>query len=213
MSTDDTAERFKRDTAAHKLTILHDDGLYRHLRFRRPDRGEYWFDLITWPGCLTVRGDFGDSYTFARLTDMFEFFRGKGGINADYWSEKLDSGRASAKEYSEALFRQLVVEHVAEAIRYSDAPRGIGKAVQSDILGSFDLHDEAMARQTLDEFEFKGFRFDDTWEWSFQDFEWSFLWACHAIVWGIRQYDAAKAEPVTQGGITLTHIDVTGGVL
>jgi hypothetical protein len=37
------------------------------------------------------------------------------------------------------------------------------------------------------------FLFEDTWEWSFKDFDWWFLWACRAIVWGIQQYDAAKA--------------------
>jgi hypothetical protein len=36
------------------------------------------------------------------------------------------------------------------------------------------------------------FQFHDVWEWSFSDYEWQFLWACHAINWGIRQYDAAK---------------------
>ncbi|MEZ0090061.1 hypothetical protein [Streptacidiphilus sp. EB129] len=201
MSDTDIAARFASDTAKHELTVLHDEGLYRHLRFKQPDRGAFfWFDLITWPGCLTIRGDFGEGYTFARLTDMFEFFRGKGGINAHYWSEKLDSGRSSAKEYSEALFRQLVTEHVVEAIRYGRAPRGIGRAVQKDILGSFDLCDEAVARQALDEFEFKGFRFHDTWEWDFRDYRWQFLWACHAIVDGIRRYDAAKAAPVAVAG-------------
>lgn len=34
----DIAARFARDTAQHEMTVLHDDGLYRHLRFQRT----YW---------------------------------------------------------------------------------------------------------------------------------------------------------------------------
>jgi len=150
------AARFARDTARHEMTVLHDDGLYRHLRFSSNSRGygEYWFDLITWPGCLTIRGDYGDAYTFTRLRDMFEFFRGKG-INPHYWSEKLDNHRQSATEYSEAVFRQIVCELFVDAVRGGYAPRGLGKAVRADILDQ-DLQDESEARKLLEEFEFGG---------------------------------------------------------
>ena len=43
------------------------------------------------------------------------------------------------------------------------------------------------------------FTFTDVWEWEFKDYHWWFLWACHAIVWGIAQYDAAKAPAVVGG--------------
>lgn len=189
------AARFAHDTADHKMTVLHEDGLYRHLRFRKAQHNSYWFDLITWPGVLHFRGDVGgDSYTFTRLTDMFEFFRGKDGINPHYWGEKLDGGRNSVKEYSEDAFRQVVCELFVSAVRYEDAPRGLGKAVRAEILDR-DLHDETEARTLLEQFEFKNFQFHETWEFSFTDWDWSFLWACHAIVWGIAQYDAAKQAP------------------
>lgn len=233
------AERFPRDTAKHEMTILHDDGLYRHLRFAqpKPHSWSYWFDIVTWPGSLTIRGDIGESYTFSRLPDMFEFFRSRsGGIDPHYWAEKLDGGRRSVQEYDEDTFKDRVKEHAAEAIRAGSAPRGIGKAVREEILDSEYLADENEARKLLDAFEFKvgyrakcscgatedvasdadgilwglrhkwasdgrhevvtrrseGFTFYDTWEWSFSDYSWGFLWACHAIVWGIGRYDAAK---------------------
>lgn len=71
------AARFAREMAGHEMTVLHDDGLYRHLRFTSNLRGhgEYWFYLITWPGCLTIRGDYGNAYTFTREPDMLPFFR------------------------------------------------------------------------------------------------------------------------------------------
>jgi hypothetical protein len=201
MSTDyrtkaekDAAERFPRDTAKHKLTVLHDDGLYRHLRFAqpRPASSMYWFDLITWPGSVTVRGDIGESYTFSRLPDMFEFFRGRvGSINPGYWSEKLDGHRDSARTYSEEVFAQVVWTYVREG---GEGRRGLAKAVQRDIFDTGYCCDEQTARDALECFEYEGFKVHDVWELSFHDFTWEFLWACHGIVWGIAQYDAAKAS-------------------
>ncbi|MFD9192936.1 hypothetical protein ACFWCA_32580 [Streptomyces phaeochromogenes] len=187
-------ERFREDTAGHEMEVLHEAGLYRHVRFSSNPRGygEYWFDLITWPGCLTIRGDYGNAFTFNREQDMFPFFRSKSGrINPHYWSQKLDGGTQSVKTYSEDLFRQLVVEHFVESVRWSDAPRGLGKAIREEILNQ-DLFDEREARDLLESFEFKGFEFHDVWEWSFGDWDRQFLWACHAIVFGISRYDAAR---------------------
>ncbi|KFK87785.1 hypothetical protein IX27_17945 [Streptomyces sp. JS01] len=87
------------------MTVLHEDGLYRHLVFADPAGGFYRFDLVTWPHNLMLRGD------------GFSF-------------------------------------------------------------GDFRL------------------RIPAEWELSFQDFSWEFLFACHAVIWGIRQYDAAKAASV-----------------
>lgn len=57
----EAAERFTKDVAGHVMTVLHDDGLYRHLRFVQPDRSGYWFEIVTWPGSLAVRGEMGGS--------------------------------------------------------------------------------------------------------------------------------------------------------
>lgn len=190
----DIAERFARDTANHRMTVLHDDGLYRHLRFKAPDTGFYWFDLVTWPGNLSVTGDFGDGHTFSRTPDMFEFFRGSSryGINPMYWAEKVQTGRCGLRTYEEDRFRELVVEHFVETVRYGDAPRGLGKAVRGEILNDPDVYYEGGARAALEAFEFKGFRFTDTYEWDLTEYDWSYLWCCHAIVWGIEQYDKAR---------------------
>ncbi|MFD7661258.1 hypothetical protein [Streptomyces sp. NPDC059788] len=50
------AERFARDTARHAMTVLHADGLYRHLRFTAPEQGRFPFELITWPYNLVAQG-------------------------------------------------------------------------------------------------------------------------------------------------------------
>ena len=117
-----TEERFLRDVSKHVMTIVRDDGVYRHLQFRKPkpDGNEYWFDLITWPGSLCISGDMG-TYVFRRLNDMFEFFRTdqeyaeshgkKLGINLGYWSEKLQAPDSSeSKEFNPEHFRANVIE-------------------------------------------------------------------------------------------------------
>jgi hypothetical protein len=80
-------ERFEQETAEHEMTVLRDDGLYRHLRFQRPGTSIYWFDLVTWPGRLVICGDCGD-LMFSRLRDMFEFFgpdSSRGGFEDARW--------------------------------------------------------------------------------------------------------------------------------
>ena len=42
-------ERFAKDTAEHKIQVIRDDGVYRHLRFKRTNSNAYYFDLVTWP--------------------------------------------------------------------------------------------------------------------------------------------------------------------
>jgi hypothetical protein len=188
------AERFARDTAKHEMTVLHDDGLYRHLRFMNPKSSEYWFEIVTWPGSLAMRGDVGDGYVFTRLNDMFEFFRSdrRWGINQHYWAEKLGGGRRSVKEYSEARLRQLVVERFVEDARYNGVPAGTGKALRTWVLNE-DLSDEHQARNVLEDFAHLGYEFrDDVWEWDFHDYDDHFLWCCYGIAWGIGQYDASR---------------------
>jgi hypothetical protein len=187
-----SAALFGRHTAGHQMTVLHEDGLYRHLRFANPQYGGiYSFDLITWPGCLTIRGDIKEAYTFVRLPDMFEFFRAgrRWGINPGYWSEKLDSDRDGVMVYDQDSFERQVKAHVVKAIREGDAPRGIGAEVTQEIFEWGDITHEAGARKELENFRFEDWTFGDTWEWNFRDWDPGFLRACHAIVWGVGLYD------------------------
>ena len=205
----DIAERFKRDTAAHEMSVLHDDGLYRHVRFMRRvvmENGQtsltssYYFDLVTWPGNLVVNGDCG-TFAFARTDDMFGFFRGQR-INPQYWAEKVRArDRSGVTEYSQESFRQQVAEDLAVA--EAEFP-GVTEAAEREFFGSyaeFNTEYEHDARRALDEFRFPAspstleaqFSFADTFEWDLHDYGWHYLWCCHAIVFGIGLYDAAKA--------------------
>jgi hypothetical protein len=202
------AHRFTRETAKHEMTILADEGPSRHLRFKNPTSSAYWFELTTVPGALIFRGD-GDSFTFARTEDMFAFFRSDGGsINPHYWAEKITDGRDRARVYSEEMFRQVVLEHFHEILVDGYIPLEYAGAALTelcrDVLDDETASDVATARAALDRFEFNisegsRTRFADTYEWDFHEWDWWYLWACQAIVWGIKQYDTAKACPECKG--------------
>ncbi|MFI0900616.1 hypothetical protein [Streptomyces sp. NPDC020983] len=198
----DAADRFARETAKHQMTVLHDDGLHRHLRFANPGSSLYWFEITTTPGQLVFSGD-GDSFVFRLAPDMFEMFRqsaDSGAVNASYWAEKVRTG--NARSYSRERFEEYVEEQVAAAEPYYP---GIRDDVQVEIFDDvvYDVNYEASALMAALGYAYfldpdqnpegrKAFNFKYVHEWDLRDFDWWYLFACHAIVWGIAQYDAAK---------------------
>lgn len=122
-------EQFLKDVAKHEMTILKDDGVYRHIRMKQPGSWNMWFEVVTWPGFLAYTGDMG-AFTFTRLEDMFQFFRAdrepdRLGINPDYWSEKLEAvdrnGRnGEYSQFSTAKFKEHVEDTVKEWIANCD---------------------------------------------------------------------------------------------
>lgn len=208
-------ERFVRETAEHQMTVLRDDGLYRHLRFKRSDGSSfYWFDILTWPGRLVICGDVGD-YMFSRSQDMFTFFGDGGssqgfdserwGINPYYWGEKLrgaSHGRDQARHYSEDVYKARVREWLKDVIEAEDldvdATTSLRAAVAEELLddGFGELADEGEARRRLRDFEHSGHEISDSWEWDLREWDWSYLWCCWAIVWGIDKYRAAVPTEV-----------------
>lgn len=197
MKTQCTEELFLKDVAQHRMTILRDDGVYRHIRFKKPDSGNMYFDLITWPGWLCYSGDMG-TYVFLRLEDMFEFFRTdrrevNGGktlfINKPYWAEKIKSAdRDGVKEYSPDKFR----EQIAHWLDSAEASQGVREAVAEEVLPCAD-DGEYAAHQAANIFEHDGFRFRDFWEATLTVYTFRFTWCCYAIAWGIQRYDDSKA--------------------
>lgn len=191
------AARFARETAGHEMTVLHDDGLYRHLRFAPEGSSLYWWDLITWPYNLIVNGSHG-SFHFCRFgpdtEDMLVLFRDSragGSINPQYWEEKLRAG--AAKGWSESKFRAWVIEEAADLeSRYP----GTVEAVGEQILNSDECSTEyaETARWACGQFRHGDVTlpFPDEWDLSFEEFDWRYLWQCHAVVAGIARYDTAR---------------------
>jgi len=192
-------KRFPEDIATHQLEIVQDSGLFRHLRFRRQDRGfSYWFDITTWPGFLCISGDMG-CYVFSRIPDMFEFFRGKDGIDYRYWKEKLQAvdRNSPAMEWSYDEFWSNVVDAFRQRVEHSEQKqyrRRLIKVIREQL--SFVDHSNSYESiKAMMELEIDGqYPFEDFYEYSCKDYTHRFVWCCQAIRWGINQYDAAKAE-------------------
>ena len=198
-----TEQRFLSDTHNHQMTIVQDNGVYRHLQFRRPDSTSYWFNIITWPGALCINGDCG-TYVFSRLSDMFEFFRtdksdfnfnrnGGLSINKGYWGEKLISVCPQGKymEFSEELFDQRILEAARDYCE--DWPRSKKKefmaAVNDEVIGAgCDGQDAAYGAARDFDFQLES-PFHDFWEGGCRQFTWHYVWCCYAIAWAVRQYD------------------------
>ena len=183
----------------HELTILHDDGLYRHLRIAEPGTGIYSWNIITWPGHLATSGDVADGYQFARLPDMFEFFRGRD-INPQYWAEKMPHTlREQAQNYSDDVFRQYVLDYAAEW-RENMLPAeqaSFTAAITRDVLD--DIGDDPdYNREIVENFKFESkshgytLLFSDTWEWDCRDWDYHFIITCQAVAKGISMYDRSK---------------------
>lgn len=205
------------DTAHHRLEILRDDGVYRHLRMQQPGTSFYYYDIITWPGYLTVTGDMG-TWTFSRTRDMFRFFGAwDGQINTGYWSEKLEAGAGCsarellAKEFDDDEFCESLKGYFSGCLddnETSDTDIDDDCDDEDDISGS----EKAVIREIVRELCSVNFSnehdayqavYDADWPegWSawdicdglaFKTYTSHFRWILFAITWAISKYHNTK---------------------
>lgn len=213
-----TEESFLKDVATHEMTVIRDDGVNRHVQFKRPGTRCYQFNLITWPGYLCYCGDMG-TYVFSRLDDMFQFFRTsendwnfkKDGLstNPGYWSEKImatdkDGGH---KEFDQERFIERVKKWRLDWIRdmkeegfSKDDRRELWEEIEQDVLSYSDDGEHALSARV---YEFshrigkRRFSFDDFFDGRGTRPTYHYLWCCFALAWGVQQYD--KSKPVLAG--------------
>lgn len=217
-----TQESFLRDVKDHVIEIQVDDGVRRHVRFRRPGTLNMHFDLITWPGYLCYTGDMG-TYVFRRLEDMFEFFRhdkreGQPDIfrwiDRRYWAEKLEAEdkHDGVKEFSKERFTEVINEYrVAWMREMKDAGypkeerRRLWEEVDHEVLDRIDDGEHLVCSHAY-EFgqrvhkdnrgtgEGEVYEFTELWDHTFTEYTHRFQWCCYALRWGIQKYDEDKAE-------------------
>jgi hypothetical protein len=194
------AERFEKDTAGHALSVLLDNGQYRHLTARRPDTFAYHFHITTWPGYLAISGDMG-CYVFARLPDMLNFFRSSSGeINPGYWHEKLqaDNARSPSRVLDMDAFRNAVQADFDACEFEDDNLRECAWGnIEDDILSRIDR--QMTAREAIclaQPYEIVTHHgqspvspFSEIWDRNVETYSFGFIWACRAIVWAINRYD------------------------
>ncbi|MCS6179784.1 hypothetical protein [Shewanella baltica] len=201
--THPTRTSFLSDVAEHQLTILKDDGVFRHMVLSQGSF-EHRFEITTWPQHLCISGDMG-CYVFSRVQDMFCFFRQSGddwGVNASYWEEKVlaecktDGTREfDAKEADQRLeqFLQWFVEGLdptneEEAEAINSATNAVKEFTQNRENAEWDV---VYRLNNWDEEDAGGMTLDDFWDGWKDRFTYRFIWCCYAIVFAIRQYDEA----------------------
>ena len=206
------------NTVNHEMTILHEDGLYRHLRFQKPGTNIWYFDLITWPGSLAIRGDINSGYLFSRTPDMLKFFdqgQPDGYINDTYWAEKLEACDESIEEYSV----EKLAHHVNDSLDDIEDPADLDAfwkeryANVNETIGEDGKISPELRQAIIDDVEENcGCESDaydwledhspvfgaDTWEWNLRTYKHGFILALHAILWGAKKYHAFKERRVTE---------------
>ena len=181
---------FLNDTKGHKLTVVQDSGLFRHLTVKRPESGVYGYNITTWPGYLCISGDMG-CYVFARLDDMFEFFRSdKLEINAGYWGEKLQAVAKTGRRSGDAMeFNQVATANsVLECWKDDKKEYRRIKNELSRLLHN-DCEDDRAAMEIMQGID----GLHDAWDYLVYDYTLHFQWCLYAIVYAIQQYDKAKS--------------------
>lgn len=187
---------FNDDTAEHVMTTLHEEGLYRHLRFQTPGTGFTWFDILTWPGNLTITGDMG-TYTFARIEDMFKFFTGH--INNGYWAEKEKTrGRSELKEHDGDEFKSWIVQDFWDTSRDMDAADVTAwwTAIRENVWHSYHSTEYLEGcHDAIKDIEREGApkdHYTDLWDKDWTRYPWHLEYCMASIVAGIRTYNAVK---------------------
>jgi hypothetical protein len=198
---EESNELFLKDASDHEMSIIKDDFNHRHLVFSRNGSSIYYFGLVTWPGHLAIYGDMG-CYVFARITDMFEFFESsQGRINPQYWSEKLQAPKREYEDFSSDLF----VDEVKKWANERADEEELTDEQRSDLMYELDMdvlsraeYGESASMSNLVGFKWEsdGVRItgEHEWENSYREYDYSFLWCCWAIVWGIAKYREAKGQ-------------------
>lgn len=181
MNIDNVFKQFQKDVKNHSLTVLRDEGVYRHLRFS-DGTSVYRFDIITWPGSLCISGDMG-CQVFERVYDMFEFFDSKDlKINPYYWSEKSQAG--VVKEFDNESFSESVEELIKEL--KEDLERPEFSELIEDLENAKDSYDIYEAVASIRSIENCPYYVYETLK--FEDYTFVYIWRLFAIVWGIQKY-------------------------
>ncbi len=198
---DKMKERFLEEIKDHQIEIIKDDGLYKHLRLKRPGTYCMCFDIITYPGGLLYRGDVG-TFVFERTEDMMEFFRhpkGELSINTGYWSEKVKAESifgGGIKKFDSEIWKKRLKSYwkmYFEDDSSSSKAQKIWMEIQSQILTnedsewewtsnlmSFDVSDIDQNFGGWDMLESLG---------SGKKYTWHYIWCCYALSWAVIQYD------------------------
>lgn len=210
--------RFQQNVSEHVMEVVRNDGIHRHLRFKKPGTGCMYFDIVTWPGILVITGDMGTS-VFTRLEDMFVFFRAGHGerpegesnlfINPGYWAEKCIANDGPKDEFSKERWACVIkgrfdqyFEGYGELSPAEDLEKAeLWERVQSEVIDTAENEHsafDASSRFEPDSVSFKSLRFEEMWDYTLTEYRWHFIWRLYAIAFAIQQFDAWQATATVE---------------
>lgn len=194
----DVQRRFQEDVKDHRLEVVLDAGLHRHLKFRRPGTIVMWFDIVTWPGGLLIDGDMG-TFAFRSRGDMLAFFRREAQqrpVDAYYWGQKLIAmDRDGTHEYDADAFRAAVHDDLNQYLEDEPDDPDLRAAVEREVLACADDGEHGAISAAMD-FAYKGKQvFPDFYEHRLQEPTYQYLWCLRAIPWAVAAYDRHATAP------------------
>lgn len=198
--TQPTLERFLDDVKHHEIKVHQNNGVYRHLTFKKPFTYDMHFNITTVPGYLMITGDMG-TLVFFRCEDMFRFFRSDELlINPSYWGEKIQSTTYEAKDASFLEFDIDEVKNLAQ--EYLDdflADNELSNEDEGKLRDEFRRKilcskNELEIREAVNNFNCNGFDFEEFWGVESREYRYCYIWLCYAIVWGIKKFDDLNQE-------------------
>ncbi|UOO93348.1 hypothetical protein [Vitreoscilla stercoraria] len=195
MDIKEIEQHFPEQVAHHKMNILSDNGIVRHIDFRNPDNSNRHFAITTWPHHLAISGDMGTFVfnVYAQGGDPFRFFRAIWTPTCfGYWAEKLKAGHW--KNYSSEKAVRAVMTYLSEFAEDGDLD------FSKTSFESLEELEEHLQRYADSEHDFIhevdsivgiDMGLCDIFEIcnSFDEADTYYIWCCLAIKWAIDQYD------------------------
>lgn len=188
-----TEEQFKKTTEKHRMQVLLDNGLYRHVYVGIPGTTMESWHIHTWPGYLAMVGDMGD-WVFQRTEDMFHFFGSGRGINPGYWAEKIVAHeREGFRQFSIDAFHERIREKAVEACdveTWDEVP----EERREELEGLLVTGDEYEAVAAQRDFRADWLDLTDFWDGdcTCQEICDRFLFACYAIRWTVELWEGRE---------------------
>lgn len=193
---------FPLDTGRHELTVLNNDGPYRHLKMRNPGSFFHWFEILTSPGMLVFSGDM-KTFAFRGEDDMLAFFETAGRATPSYLADKCVAP-ASVQEYSVDEFEKTLRPKVEEfAERRGLSVNEVWDQVVTEVLDV--ASDTASAVTAAGSVRHDGERvFEEPYELAMTDWDYHYLWCLRGISKAISMY----REKLLDVGITDDEVAV-----
>ena len=194
---------FLRTTKNHKISICQNTKLFTHIKVKQPNTNNRSYEIIIIPGYLFFIGDMG-SYTFKKTFDMKNFHRISWDKQPIISYDKLAKACQSidkfgdVTEFNNAAFKLEARKCLRDSLQGNPQYRDHYRDFKSAVLDQdFPTYKEAMFN--LSSWYYigpEGTRenpFDDFYDnGTFQETSSKFKWACWAIAYAIKEFDAIK---------------------